>query len=134
MSRTRASAKQAGATFERQVANYLATTLDDDRIDRRVKMWANDRGDIAALRTIRGGRVVVECKNYGGQFKVGPWLDEAEVERGNDDAEIGCVVAKRRGTTKPGEQVVFLTLDAFTQLLQGGPQRALPTIPAPEVG
>ena len=72
MSRTRASAKSAGASFERLVADYLAHELEDDHIDRRVKMGANDRGDIASLRTIRGARVVVEVKNYGGQYQVGP--------------------------------------------------------------
>jgi hypothetical protein len=133
MTRTRASAKSAGASFERLVADYLAHELDDDRIDRRVKMGANDRGDIAALRTIRGARVVVEAKNYAGQFKVGPWLDEAETERGNDDAEIGVVVAKRRGVGAAAGQVVFMTLEAFALLLQGGPSRRGEPMQAPEV-
>jgi hypothetical protein len=134
LSRTRASAKAAGASFERLVADYLALVLEDDRIDRRVKMGANDRGDITALRSIRGGRVTVEVKNYAGQFKVTPWLDEAEIERGNDDAEFGVVVAKRRGKGQPGEQVVFMTLETFAQLLQGGPVNELPPMRAPEVG
>jgi hypothetical protein len=120
MSRTRASAKQAGATFERTVANYLAEQLDDDRIDRRVKTGAQDKGDIAGLRTIRGGRVVVECKNYGGQFNVSTWLKEAEIERANDNAAFGVVVAKRRGTAKPEEQVVFMDLATFARLVDGG--------------
>ena len=134
MSRTRASAKAAGASFERLVADYLALALDDDRIDRRVKMGAKDRGDIAALRTIRGGRLVAEVKDYGGQFKVGPWLEEAAVESGNDDADYGVVIAKRRGKGQPAEQVVFMTLETFAQLLQGGPVRELPPMQAPEVG
>jgi hypothetical protein len=41
------------------------------------------------------------------------------VERGNDDALIGAVVAKRRGTTDPGDQVVFMTLRDFAALLTG---------------
>lgn len=133
MSRTRASAKKAGASFERSVADYLATELNDDRIDRRVKTGAQDKGDIAGLRTIRGGRVVVECKNYGGQFNVTPWLKEAEIERANDSAAFGVVVAKRRGTTAPGEQVVFMTLETFTRLVDGGLDAERVVQLAPEV-
>jgi hypothetical protein len=133
MTRTRASAKSAGASFERLVADYLAHELDDDRIDRRVPTGAKDKGDITAVRTITGGRVVIEAKNYAGQIHVGPWLDEAEAERGNDDAQIGVVVAKRRGVGSAAGQVVFMTLEAFALLLQGGPTRRGEPMQAPEV-
>lgn len=116
MARNRASAKKAGASFERSIADYLALMLDD-RIDRRVKTGTKDRGDIGGVRTINGGRVVIECKNYGGTFNVAEWLREAEVERGNDDAVVGAVVAKRRGVTHPGQQVVFMTVDDLVVLL-----------------
>jgi hypothetical protein len=65
------------------------------------------------------GRVVVEVKDYGGQLRVGPWLAEAEVERLNDDAVAGLVVAKRRGTTNPADQIVLLTLGDLVALLSG---------------
>jgi hypothetical protein len=117
VSRNRASAKAAGARFERTTADYLAATVDD-RIDRRVKTGAKDKGDIAGIRHM-GGRVVLEAKDYGGRFLVGPWLNEADIERGNDDALVGAVVAKRRGTTDPGDQVVFMTLRDFAALLTG---------------
>lgn len=132
MARTRATAKQAGSTFERQIADYLAATYDD-RIDRRVKTGSKDKGDIANIRTLRGGRVVAECKNYGGQFQVGPWLREAEIERANDDAVAGVVIAKKRGTAKPGEQVVFMTMEAFVTLLKGGLDEQRVYEVAPEV-
>ena len=117
MARNRASAKAAGARFERQVADWLATHVDD-RIDRRVKTGAADKGDIAGIRH-HGHRVVLEAKDYGGRYLVGPWLTEADIERGNDDALIGSVVAKRRGTTDPGDQVVFMTLRDYAALLTG---------------
>lgn len=117
MTRTRASAKQAGATFERSLADWLAAKIDD-RIDRRVKAGAKDRGDIGGLRHM-GGRIVIEAKNYGGRLMPGPWIGEAEVERGNDDALAGLVIAKRRGTTKPGDQFVLMTLDNLVALLNG---------------
>lgn len=117
MTRNRASAKAAGSSFERMVADYLAAEVDD-RIDRKVKTGAADKGDIGGLRHM-GQRVVIEVKNYGGQLKPGPWLSEAEIERGNDDAGVGLVVAKRRGTMKPGDQFVLLTLRDLVSLLTG---------------
>ena len=116
------SAKAAGSSFERSIADWLKHRLFDGNleIDRRVKRGANDMGDISGVRTIRGSDVVIEAKNYGGQFKVGPWLDETERERGNADADIGVVIAKKRGTTDPAEQVVFMTAETFATLLEGG--------------
>lgn len=118
MARNRRSAKSAGTWFESLVAGYLAEQLDDDRIERRSKNGAKDRGDIASVRHM-GQRVVIQCKEYGGRFLVGPWLNDAEVQRGNDDAGVGMVVAKRRGTTKPGDQVVFMTLADLASLMTG---------------
>ena len=118
MARHRNSAKAAGTKFETLVTRYLRTTLDDDRIERRRMSGANDRGDISGLRHM-GQRIVVECKDYGGQLKPGPWVEEAEVERLNDSAGIGIVVAKRRGTTNPGDQFVLMTLADLVALLTG---------------
>ena len=118
MARNRNSAKQAGTKFETLVTRYLRTTLDDDRIERRRQTGANDRGDISGLRHM-GQRIVIECKDYGGQLKPGPWVEEAEVERLNDSAGIGIVVAKRRGTTAPGDQFVLMTLADLVALLTG---------------
>ena len=117
MSRTRASAKAAGARFERQVADYLATCLDDDRIDRRVKGGSKDRGDIAGLRHM-GGRVVVECKDCA-TISLPQWAREAEIERGNDDALAGIICHKRRGRADPADQWVTMPLGELVALLNG---------------
>lgn len=116
MARNRASAKAAGRNHERAIADYLATHVDD-RIDRRVKTGAKDRGDIAGLR-VRGERVVVECKDTT-RWTSAAWLAEAETERGNDDAMAGIVIAKRRGIRHPGDQVVLMTVDNLIALLTG---------------
>lgn len=118
MARSRASAKAAGTRHETSVVTYLAEHLDDDRIERRSKNGAKDRGDVTGVKHL-GQRVVIEAKDYGGQVKVGPWLNEAETERGNDDAGVGLVVAKRRGTTAAGEQVVMMTLADLVSLMTG---------------
>lgn len=117
--RNRQSAKKAGSSFERAQADWLAARLDDDRIDRRVKHGTKDRGDIGGVRTIRGGRVVIECKNTA-TLSLPAWLREGEVERGNDDALIGVVMAKRHGTTDPAEQFIIMTAETFGVLIEGG--------------
>lgn len=116
MSRSRKSARQAGARFERAVADYLATHVDD-RIDRRAKTGAKDRGDIGGLRHM-GQRVVIEAKDTS-RWTPGAWLEEADIERGNDDAGVGLVIAKRRGHGDPGDQIVMLTLADLVSLLTG---------------
>lgn len=118
MARTAKSRKDAGTAFEGLVAGYLATTLADDRIERRTKNGNKDRGDVAGVRHM-GHRLVVECKDHGGQVQLAGWTAEAEVERGNDDALVGLVVAKRRGTRNPADQWVLLTLGELVALLNG---------------
>ena len=117
MARNRSSAKKAGSSFERATADYLAAHYDD-RIDRRRLTGSKDRGDITGLRHM-GQRIVVECKNYGGRLMASTWLNEAEIERGNDSAGVGIVVAKRKGTTDPGEQIVMMTLANLVSLMTG---------------
>ena len=117
VSRSRASAKKAGSSFERSTADYLAAVTNDDRIDRRVKNGAKDRGDIGGVR-IHGQRIVLECKNTA-KASLGPWAAEAEIERGNDDALAGVVIHKRHGKGKPEDQWVTLTLADFAAILTG---------------
>lgn len=105
-----------GARFERQIADCL-NRLVDDRIDRRVKTGAKDKGDIAGLRHM-GGRVAIECKCVA-TFSLGTWVNEAEIERGNDDAIAGLVVHKRRGHGDPLDQYVTCTVRDLVALLTG---------------
>lgn len=117
MSRNPRSAKAAGAWLERSLADHLAKHVDD-RIDRRVKTGAKDRGDLASVRTSHGGRVVVEVKNCI-KINLGTWANEAEIERRNDDAIAGVVAHKRHGKAKPGEQWVTMTVDDLIAILTG---------------
>lgn len=117
MTRNRASAKKAGASFERAVADHLAAALSDDRIDRRVKTGSKDRGDIAGLRHM-GQRLVIEVKNVARTDLAG-WVRQAEIERGNDDGLAGLVVHKRHGVGALGDQYVTMRLDDLVALLTG---------------
>ena len=59
MTRTRASAKNAGTAFETLIARHLAEQLADDRIERRARTGGKDRGDIAGVR-LAGRRLTIE--------------------------------------------------------------------------
>jgi hypothetical protein len=65
-----------------------------------------------------GARIVVETKDCS-RVEIGRWLTEVEVERLNDDAVAGLVVAKRRGKGDPADQLVLLTLRDLVALLTG---------------
>ena len=118
LSRTRKTAKQAGAKFEKLVADFLAENLDD-RIERRVLGGAKDRGDIANVRDSHNRRIVIEAKDYGGRLQPAQWLREAHQEALNDNAYAGIVIAKRKGTTNPADQYVLTDLATLTRLLKG---------------
>lgn len=116
MTRSRKSARAAGTRFERLIADALAAHVDD-RIDRRVKTGSNDKGDIAGWR-FAGKRIVAELKDVA-RLDLSGWVNEAEVERGNDDAHAGLVIHKRRGHGDPLDQYVTCTLRDLLALLTG---------------
>lgn len=117
VTRNRKSAKQAGSRFESEIAQTLARVLEDDRIERRAKCGAKDRGDIAGVR-LHGQRIVIEAKNCVRTDLAG-WTREAEIERGHDDALAGIVVSKRHGKGDPLDQWVHMTLRELVALLAG---------------
>jgi hypothetical protein len=100
--------------------NYLRTQLGDDRIERRARTGAKDRGDIAGVRTALGERVVIECKDVA-RLDLAGWVTEADIERGNDDAAVGLVAHKRRGygPAQMGGTYVTTTLENLVALLIG---------------
>lgn len=114
MSRTRASARAAGTRFESSIATYLADNIDD-RIERRRLGGAKDRGDLSGWR-YAGQRVVAELKDCA-RPSLGPWVNEAEIERLNDGAGVGLVIHKRHGKGDPGDQFVTMTLRDLVALL-----------------
>ena len=116
VARNRASAKAAGARFERVIADWLAEHVDD-HIDKRPKRGAKDRGDIGGWR-FAGRRIVAELKDAA-TMNLGGWVRQAEVERLNDDAHVGLVIHKRRGHGDPGDQYVTLTLRDLVALTTG---------------
>ena len=125
--RNRRSARNAGTRFERLIADYLATQLGDDRIDRRPRAGAKDRGDIAGMRAHGGQRIVIEVKDTS-RVCLPEWIAEAHTEAGNDDALVGIVIHKRQARSAPGEQWVTMTVDDLLACLYGQRFDGLPAV------
>jgi hypothetical protein len=115
MTRSRASAKKAGSSFERLIADYLRDNWDD-RIDRRVKTGALDKGDIANFR-VNAHRIVLECKDET-KYDFNNAVNEAKTEAINDGALVGLALVKRRGKADAEDQFVVSTLGDFMKLLR----------------
>lgn len=104
-------AKQKGTSFERLIADGLATALDDERIDRAPLRGNADRGDISGLSNPHG-KIAIECKNVT-KFSLGTWVEQAQTEAGNADAAAGVVVFKRPRKGKFEDQFVLMTMREF---------------------
>lgn len=104
--------KQKGTSFESQVVAYMRRVLDDDRIERRVSFGVKDKGDVAGVH-LRGKPVVIECKNHA-RMELASWMQEAENERGNADAEFAFVVHKRKGYGAANMGGTYVTCDLET--------------------
>ncbi len=81
--------------------------------ERRALHGAYDKGDITGLPGI-----VIDGKNYLVIKDLSGWLDEAEEERDNADADVGVVWIKRRGYQSPGRAYVLMTGDDLAWLLK----------------
>lgn len=118
--RSQKSARAAGARFERQIADYLAQALDDERIDRMVRRGSQDRGDVSGVR-IHGKPLAVEVKNCA-RLDLPSWVGEAHREAGNADALAGVVISKRHGRGDPASQWVHMEVRDLVALICGQPQ------------
>lgn len=116
MGRSRAAAKAAGTRTESAVTAFLARVTGSGAVERRVKSGAKDRGDVNGVFTLDGARVIVEVKDHA-KLDFSGWLREAEVERVNDGAEVGVVVAKKRGAGSAAECYYVMDGYSFAKLL-----------------
>ena len=108
--------KQKGTAMETLIVTELQKHLGPE-ICRRTTSGAKDRGDIHGLY-IRGLRTVAECKNTKAS-QLGTHWAEVEVERGNDDADVGLLIHKRHGKGQALDQWVTLTLRELLTIVMG---------------
>ena len=100
-----------GTSFETFVVNFLKQFYPF--AERRTLHGIYDKGDITGTDP----RLVWECKNQK-ILNFSTWLHEAETERVNAGAELGIVVAKRRGYGNPSDQYAVLRLEDLLTLLK----------------
>lgn len=105
------ASKAKGSAAERDLVTFLRTA-GFPHAERRLAGSAQDRGDIAGIPG-----VVVEVKNHAATNLAG-WVDEALAEQGNDGADYGIVVHKRRGKGNAGEWYATCTVAQMARLLR----------------
>ena len=115
MTRTRQSAKAAGARFERQIADHLNARLPG-RIDKQPRTGAKDKGDIAGVTTPDGHPIAIECKNVT-RTQLANWIHEAHTEADNLGAAAGIIIHKRHGRSSPDSQWVTMTVADLIAIL-----------------
>lgn len=115
MGRSLRSAKNAGARFERLIADYLDDRLYGLHVDRQVRTGVHDSGDISGVH-LSGKRIAIECKNVT-RMDLPKWVREARTEAGNIGAAAGVVIHKRHGNGKPEEQWVTMTVTDFVTII-----------------
>lgn len=105
-----------GTAAETAVVRYLRDH-GFPQAERRALHGTADKGDITGI-----GPIVLEVKNHK-QLDLAGWIKELETEISNAAADTGAVIAKKRGTTDPGEWYAILPVARLVELLRvRGPQ------------
>lgn len=107
------AARQKGTAHETNVVNWLRNH-GWRHARRHPPKGLRDEGDIALED---GVPVTIEAKNRKA-IDLAAFLHELEAEIVNGDAETGCVVVKRRGTTDPGQFYAVTTFAMWNDLIR----------------
>ncbi len=99
------SQRDKGASFEREIANYLSDRLG--RVVKRKLAQARDGGD-----DIQIGKFRIECKRRS-RISIYPWIVQALESCASGDVPI--VIARGDGHSA----VAIMLLDDFTPMLAG---------------
>jgi len=104
-------AKAKGTAAETATVKYLREH-GFPYAERRALHGTADKGDITGC-----GPVVFEVKNHA-KLDLAGWLKELETEMQNADVNFGAVIAKKRGTTNPGEWYAVMPVYRLLDLLK----------------
>ena len=99
-----------GTAAETAVVKYLQAN-GFPHAERRALHGTADKGDITGC-----GPLVFEVKNHA-KLDLAGWVKELEAEMANAKVDTGAVVAKKRGTTDPGEWYAVLPFRILVGLL-----------------
>lgn len=105
------ASKDKGRRWETAIVTFLRDN-GVPHAERRIAGDTKDRGDIAGLPG-----VVIEAKNAA-RLELASWVDEAEVERGHDRADVAVVWHHRKGRGSAGEGYVTMTGATLVALLR----------------
>lgn len=116
MTRSRATARQAGTKWETEIVNRLIEA-GWIHAERRRLAGARDRGDIAGV-----AGVVIEAKNTN-RLELAAAVDEARTEAHNDNTGVfgvshGVAWIKRKGKTSALDGYVVMDGRTFIALLK----------------
>lgn len=103
--------KAKGTAAETAVVKFLRDN-GFKYAERRALTGNYDQGDITGC-----GPVVFEVKNHK-TMDLSGWVAELVEEIRNANAITGAVVAKKRGTTYPGDWYAILPFNLFVELLK----------------
>lgn len=105
------ASKTKGSRWEAAIVDYLRQ-YGWPHAERLIAGATHDRGDIAGVIG-----VVIEAKNQA-RHSLAEWVDEATVEAGNANADLGVVWAHRRGFASPAKGYVVMDGETFVGLLR----------------
>lgn len=106
------AARAKGTRWESAIVTYL-NEQGFVMAERRALAGALDKGDITGIPG-----VVIEAKNTK-TIPLAQFLDQANVEARNANAEVGVAWIKRRGKGSPADGYVVMDGAAFLELLHG---------------
>lgn len=111
MTRSRASAKKAGTSWETEIVRALIAA-GWPHAERRRLAGAYDKGDVAGVPG-----VVIEAKNTN-RLELAAAVDEARAEADNASAALGVAWLKRKGKTAAEDGYVVMDGATFLTLLR----------------
>lgn len=103
--------KIRGTRWESAIVAYLREN-GWPHAERRTLTGGKDRGDIAGVVS-----VVIEAKDCKA-ITLASFLDEANTEAANDNADLGVAWIKRRGKASPADGYVVMDGATFVGLLE----------------
>ena len=111
MTRSRATAKKAGTSWETAIKAFLIEQ-GWPHVERRARTGGKDQGDLTGIPGL-----VIEAKNVN-RFALSGWVKEAKAEAANAGAETWCVWIKKDGKTSPGDGYVVMDGRMFAHLIR----------------
>lgn len=106
-------AKAKGTAFESLIRDYLRGV--GFPVERVPAGMAADRGDLSGLP---GWTLELKCYPQDIGRAINDGFTDLAVEQANADTPFGAVIAKRRGKTDAGSQLVAMELWQFVALLR----------------